>query len=421
MKKTIVLLTFLLVFCFLTACGRNADIPADETELSTDAVVSETDAPEAPKSDEPIRLSAEEKAKFYKLVEFDLPENLRDAMVGYMRECSEIKWTPKEDFALTNDYGTWTVNLEYKKGKVYTGFPYADAGVNLEYFEDNIVDGKYYPKVLEWKESAGVTCTTAIVMAYQQFDNHESSYKNWLPSQSGFWMDTVGGYEVPKDCLNTKEMCDANGKNKMFEAYASMQKGDIIYKVSDMASYNIHCRVLTEAPTIEKNGAGKIIYTRSYLTTIEQTNAFDKSRTDVNTNWYVDHVYSFETLYESGYIPLTLKSYSAPRSELEVPYLGLDTEITSNILGKGAFGTASIKSNFPLCYVTMSILDKSGNLVTEKELNDKDLYQKTRCSLRNEFLDIFDKLQGGDYTFVLKAGIAAGSVELSRVDFTYSK
>ncbi len=71
---------------------------------------------------------------------------------------------------------------------------------------------------------------------------------------------------------------------------------------------------------------------------IEQPKAFGKSRTDgVNTIWYVDHKYDFETFFTSGYAPLTFRAYSRPLSEMEVSYLGIDNEIASELLAKVNF------------------------------------------------------------------------------------
>lgn len=413
-----------MIVSFVVSCGnKKTDEGINETESNKEETVGVTQG-EEPQKEEPIRLSEEEKAKFHKLVEYDLPEgSFRDAIVDYMRKCSEIKWVAKEDFSMVDKFGdSWGVNLSYTKGTVYHGLPYTDYPVNYEYFEDELAkgDGKYFPRSFGWNEAPGLSCYSAIYIAHQQFEPYMGPVKSWIPGQETFWLEIVGGYEAPKDCLVTQDICDLNGRDKMYEAYAQLQKGDIIFDMNDIEYFNMHCRVVVGEPTIVKNGAGRVIPSRSYVTCIEQTNAFDKSRTDgVNTTWYVDHKYTFENLFDKGYVPYTLKAYSKPTSEMEVPYLGIDTEITSDVLSKGVI-SGMVKSNFPIHYVRVQILDKEGNEVFFKE--NGELYNKTKYSLRNYFGTVFDELEKGkEYTLILMAGIAPGNAELARVDFTYNK
>lgn len=419
MKKSIVILLFVFCMVLLISCTSNepnVDVGNDTPQTQE---VQESETAEEPKKEEPIRLSKEEQAKLYKYVEFELPENFRDAMVDYMRKCSDIKWVAENDFSMVQDNESWTVGLSYTKGTQYQGIPYTDYDINYGYFEALLKDGKYYPSAFGWRESPGLSCYSSIMAAHQQFDPYEGPVKSWIPGQEGFWMVAVGGYEVKEPTTVTQEICEQNGKDTMFDAYASLRKGDIVYDMNDIATYNMHLRVVVEDPTLAKTAAGKVIPSRSYITTIEQTNAFDKSRTDgVNTTWYVDHQYTFDNLYSKGYIPLSLKSYDKPLSEMEVPYIGLDTEITSSVLEKGIV-QGMVKSNFPLVYVRVQILDKSGNVVLSQEKGE--LHKVYKFTLRKEFPDVFSNLENGEYTFVLTAGIAPGNVEFARVDFTYNK
>jgi len=112
---------------------------------------------------------------------------------------------------------------------------------------------------------------------------------------------------------------------------------------------------------------------------------------------------------------LTYESYSKERNEMEKPYLLLDTEITASVVAKKTF-TSTVKSNFPIRFVKMDILDKDGNVVATKLKNN--MPDSRTVSLRNSFSSIFDGLGSGDYTLVLTAGISRGSGELARVDFT---
>lgn len=420
MKKIVFLLTVLLLTICLVSCKSDTTNPPEESANETvggDVAETENDN----KKEEPKRLSNEEKAKYHKVVEFDLPEgDFRDVMVSEMRKYASIEWVAAESFGINEVIGDndWTVNLDYKKGTTYKGIPYTNRLVNYEYFESLIVDGKYAPETTKWREAPGMDCWGAIRCAMQQFDPSEGWTADWVPGQKTFSLQMVGDYKAPENPQSTGAICEANGKDVMFEAYLQLQKGDIVYRKDFGKKDYLHCRVVVEEPTIVKTSAGKIIPSRSYVKCIESTNAFDKTVQGVNTTWYVDHTYSLEALYSTDYVPLTLPIYSKSISELEVPYIVLDNEITASVLAKGMF-SSSVKSNFPLRYVKIEIFDKSGKTVLVKDSGN--LQDKYSITLRKDFADVFNGLANGEYTLVLKAGISRGNAELARVDFAYNK
>ena len=420
MKKLVLLLIAILTLSVLFSCGNEKPNDPEETNNET-FVETSGETAEEPKKEEPKRLTEEEKAKYFKVVEFELPEeNFRDVMVSEMRKYASIEWVAAESFSINEVIGNndWTVNLDYQVGKTYRGIPYTNNLTNYEYFEQLIVDGKYAPASKKWKEAPGMDCWGAIRSAMQQFDSTEGYSADWVPGQKTFILEMVGDYKAPENPQSTGEICEANGKDVMFESYMKLQKGDIVYRKDFGKKDYLHCRVVVEEPTIVKNGAGKVIPSRSYVKCIESTNAFDKTVQGINTTWYVDHTYSLEDLYNTTYVPLTLPIYSKSLSELEVPYIALDNEITPSVLAKGVYASV-VKSNFPLRYVKVEILDKSGNEVAVKDTGK--LQEKFSINLRKDFADIFNDLANGEYTLVLKAGISRGNAELARVDFAYNK
>lgn len=420
MKKGIFLLIALLALGLLSACSNTTkDIPSEttaETASQTEGIPS-TDTPE-----QPIRLSDAEKAKYFNFIEFDLPEgNFRDALVEHMRKQASIKWVCSSDFGVNEQFSHWGIALQYKKGQTYYGIVYSDYKISCQQFTDLLVDGTYTNSSDDWKTVPGVGCYSSILNSIQQFEKTDGYTDIFMPGHKDFLLQTVGGYKIPEVVRRTQDICEANGADGMYLAYTELKKGDIIFTKDYYEKGNsVHCRVVVEEPTIVRNGSGNPIPSRCSVKTIEATNQFDKTRKDgVNTTWYVDHVYSFQDLYTKFYVPLTLESYTKPLSEMEVPYLLLDSEITPSVLGKGAY-SSSVKSNFPLRFVEAKILDKNGNVVAEAIKGD--MHTTYSIPLRNYFTSLFDDLEKGtEYTFVLKAGISRGSAELARVDFTYNK
>ncbi|MBE6642129.1 MAG: hypothetical protein E7615_00565 [Ruminococcaceae bacterium] len=428
MKKILFISAFVFCLCLFAACGSSGNAGSDETDaeatLETNEEIESNGGEEttSPAKEEPARLSEEEKAKYFKVVEFELPEgDFRDVIVEEMRKYASLEWTAAENFSMNEIIGNndWTVALDYKKGTKYTGLPYTNYFVNYDTFTGLLVDGTFTSGGKGWRTAPGMDCWSAVRCAVQQFEPLEGWTADWVPGRDTFALEMVGTYKASKDAISTNAICQENGRDTMYEAYMSLKKGDIVYRKSFDKKDYLHIRVVVEEPTIVKTAAGKIIPSRSYVKTIEQTNAFDATRSDgVKTNWYVDHQYSLDSLYDTGYVPIRPKSYSKSIGEMEVPYIVLDNEITPSVLSKGAFSSA-VKSNFPLRFVTVEIFDKDGNSVVHDEQGGlQDVFS---YSLRKYFTDTFKGLAHGEqYTFVLTSGIARGNAELARVEFTYN-
>ena len=410
-KRLLILLTSLIILFSLVSCKDNGnDGPSNETQNETSGNDEPVYAEEAKRLENP--------EKYYKVVEFELTrEPFRDVIVDYMRKQASLEWVCSKDFNISEQWKSWGINLEFKKGQTYHGIPYADTEVTYRQFTEQLVDGTFTADSSKWLEIYGVQCISSIRNAIQQFDGQvDFTGTIQMPSYTKFKGKMVGEYTVPSGVNQTKLILEENGQDVMFEAYMQLQKGDIIATRDDQNGLS-HYRVLVEDPTIYKNGSGKVIPSRCSIKTIEQTNSFDKQRTDgVKTTWFVDHVYSFTTLYEQDYIPLTLESYSKPRSEMEVPYILLDEANKPEILAKKTFN-GTIKSNFPIRYAEIDFLDKDGNSVKKETLMNLDDTLRS-LSLRKYALQIFDGLESGTYTMVISAGIAIDTAELHRVEFT---
>lgn len=414
MKKLMFLLLALLTVCLLFSCGK--ETPKDPVESGNNVETGEETVEEKP--NEPIiPIKVED---YYKAVLFTLPdEPFRDAIVSHMRKQAAIEWVCGADFGVYEKFNSWGIDLTFKKGVKYTGIPYADTKVSYIQFEEALKNGKYTSESTAWKDVYGVQCVSSIMNSIQQFDPKTCGFSSDLtPGVADFKGVIVGDYKLPEDVKQTQQIIMANSPDVMYEAYASLKKGDIVV-MQDLINDKSHLRVVAEDPVIVKNTAGKINKSRSYITCVEQTNSFDATRKDgVKTTWYLDHMYTFDSLITSYYVPVTLEIYDKHISECEVPYITLDNEITPAQVAKGALGS-NIKSNFPIRYVHLDILDKSGVLV--KRTKVYDMAKAYSVGLRKHSYAVVDGLENGDYTFVVTAGIARDSAELARVDFTYSK
>lgn len=418
MKLIKIVLIAMFTLCILVACSEKSEIPESVENPLESKVPQETEA-ETEENNQKGKLTINPE-EYYKCVVFDLPEgNLRDVAVDYMRKQAEVKWVCENGFSVIDKFENWSIGLEYKKGVTYHGITYTNAKSSFDEFMLFYKDGKVSMESGGSNDVVGNGCFSSTQNATQQFDPTVSGTTDVImPSYKGFEAKIVGDYKVPEGVKRTEDIIKANKEDAIYSAYTQLQKGDLILQKDDTKGMS-HVRMLVEDPTVSVNAAGKINPSRSYVKTIEQTNAFDKTRTDgVNTTWYVDHIYTFSTLYSSNYLPITLESYEKDRSELEIPYLLLDSEITAGVLAKKAFSSI-VKSNFPIRFVKVDILDENGNLVSQKMKNN--MADSRVLALRNSFSSVFDGLENGDYTLVLTAGISRGSAELARVEFTFNK
>lgn len=420
MKRIFVLVLVMLLFVCVSCAKKNAEVNTNETTGGgeSDTTVIENESENEPKNENGILTINPD--DYYKCVVFELPkESFRDAAVNHMRAQASIEWVCSEDFAVSEKFNSWGINLEWKKGEKCMGIPYSDTKVSLEEFKTYMVDGTFTCDSSKWKEVPGNACMSSIFNSIQQFEPNVAGVSNQLmPSYDTFQAKIVGEYTVPNGVKTTKEIISANNLNDIYEAFASEITGDIVIFKDDVSDAS-HIRMLVEPATVVRNAAGKINPSRSSVKTIEQTNAFDSLRKDgVKTTWFVDHVYKFDELIEKNYIPITLEIYNKDKSECEIPYLYLDKEITPAVLAKET-AVSTIKSNFPIRFMKAELFDKEGNSV--KNIVVHDLHDTRSINLRNNISKLFDGLENGDYTFVLTSGIAIGNAELARVDFTYSK
>ncbi len=418
--KKILLLVLAIVLCFtFVACGDKGESPNPDNE-TVGGNEEQTNKPnETPKENAlPEGIKAED---FYKFVQFELPENFREAAVEQMRKQAAIQWTPEYTFTYGNKFDNWGYEKTYEAGKTYTGLPYGALNSNMSEFQKYLDEhrGRYatisddgYYKVM------GTQCNTALNLSYQLFYPKACEDSGgYMPSYPDKFIGVkLGDIVVPEGVKKTLDICAANDEQAIYESYALADKGDPIMGKND-ETWVTHVRMVAEKAVVVRGANGKVNPNRSYLVCVEQTDSWDKTRTDINTTWWMDHKYTFSSLYQAGWIAVSLDCYKDNVSV--IPYLALDEEITAEMLSKGNL-VGTVSSDYPVNYVHLTIYNKAGKIVNRViEVNE---YKGNKVNLRKQSFNLFtDKLTvGTEYTFVLDAGIASGNVEFCRIDFTYA-
>ncbi len=411
--KKIWLFLLALVFCIsvLISCNSNKPVEPKETQGGEEAS-EKGDTPDVPQG-HIHDLTDEMKSKVYKSIEFELPKDLRKAAVDYMYEQASVEWICAESFGVKEEWEHWGINLDFQKDVKYTGQPYANSQVNVTLFKKVLKDGKYTSPSTSWDDVHGSQCVSSILNALQQSFIIDGWSYSLNPGSESFDGIKVGDYKVDVKPVNqetpTLEVCTNNGKDVMFDAYTKLQPGDTIITVNSW----VHARMVVDV-NVTRNSAGMLNTRRSVVKCVEQTNAFDTSRSDVKTTWRVDKSYTFEELFEDGYLPATYEEFQTGISH--IPYITLDAENNATALAKNMV-SGNVRSNYPVRYVVLEIFNENGEIA--KEYTVRGLMNDYVFGLRKYSYNLFGKgLEKGNYTFVMTAGIAAGEVEFERIPFT---
>ena len=422
MKSFKFLLTLALIFVLafsLIACSSDKK-GGEETKTNNETTVStqeesktETQEQSTPESPTTVFTNKEkpENATFEQL--FPAPAvDKRQATYDYMMKMAKIEWTPAVDFVTTHrpdverDYG---VNLEYKAGKKYYGICYGETKANFDEFLMCVKDGVFTCDSYYYQDIVGNHCSSCMFLAYQQIipvgygTLRPSTARKGIFKLAGDLQNPGDGTWYSKDCFNL------NGQDAVYEAYTTLDKGDILFKCIPGSG---HTRFVTKVE-VSKTMSGKLNPSRSYVYVIENTNAwYDNNK---NTTWFVDKKYSFDKLWSTEFMPITLDTYFNDNDKVWDAYIWFTgknspEQITSKLAGK-------ISSNFPINFMYITIEDQNGNIVKKhiknnlSEVFEIDVFRESFGLKLNE-------LPAGTYKYTLKAGIARGSATIESFEFT---
>ncbi|MBR5314581.1 MAG: hypothetical protein IKU45_04100 [Clostridia bacterium] len=430
MKKTLSLsLALLLLLSLFVSCGQKADEPQETTKTNT-TINTEPPQKETTTKNEsttkdiytnhtPTELS--KPLEEYDFVHtFKAPEgNPRDIVYNYMYAMSQIEWVATESWVTTwKEQGDFGVNLSYDAGKTYYGVPYSRTNGTLDEFEQYVINGTFKPNSPYYEEIVGNHCSSSMVMAFQQVVDltYTGSLKPTV-SRTGL-IQFPDGIEIPPARANNPSNPDNwisetvfahNGQEAIYNGYAQLDKGDILYKNIDGSG---HSRMVSKVE-IFKSPTGKLMPNRSYVYCIEQTNAwYDGNK---NSTWWIDKKYSFSTLWDTFFMPTTLCIYHEETPVITDAYITMTGKNTPESIEKSLKGT--LESNYPMTYARITITDKNGNIVAESlKYNLTKEYKINLRSMHNNLK--MSELPAGTYTYKLRAGIARGGVDIETFEFT---
>ena len=398
MKRLLIFTLFLLMLILMTSCSRlsvSPDINVDDTTtLQT----------EEQKEPEEKPLENDDNSMFI------YPENKRELVVKYIRDLATVKWAPKKTFHLFGKYEAWNYSLTYKIGKTYYGLPFlVGSRGTKEQFENSIENGFYIGGTTN-SDCIGNACYDAVYVSLIQVCPSITfkSTEDMLPSNNT-GLAAVGDWDYSASAHDTPRIIKRNSIQTMAKAYAQLEIGDVVLK-HVVAQDAGHARIVSLPPVVTYKDDGSIDLNKSFITTIEQTNAWDDQVT-INTTWWVDHKYSFAELYKTNFVPLTPIDYNISSK----PYINALEIVTDDEFSLSGKLSGTLSSNHYIIQIIAKITDKDGNeLYSEK-------YYPTVKKVFLEDLDFSPNLSDfneGEYNLTIDASLALGTKTVADINFS---
>lgn len=353
----------------------------------------------------------------------------RDIVEAEMRRMMGMLWTPAEDI-------TYKSGEEYrtlKAGRIYRGMPYSHGSGSgyswLQFAKDQdangvytvSIDGKYLTSGDGHVAIISNDCADAVFWSWAKVSNsidftltqNMSTFTGCVKVGDYKW-DDMGKFDG-----STKPILQENGEQVMFKAYGQMQKGDgmVLYTKSSGG----HAVMVCESVVVMDGD--KIDGEKSYVRILEQiSSSLDAEETyyeaQLDRECYAacgyDNIWTFNTIYNKGYLPITCKELIDPAPLAEQKVEDSVTEHMEETMFRG-----QLTSNYRISHATYTIYDVEGRAIQQmtcfgqdKSMFVMDLYRFsdfTELDRAQGALDL-EGLPTGTYKCVLTCQISTGSI-----------
>ena len=444
MKKLFWIL--LPVFLLLCACEQ-AETP--ETTAETAAVTEATEFQVAYPTLSPTEPEDPEAILAYR----------RDVVEQAMREQSAVLWRPAEDitYSMVNNSSGAVLDeqthpneiVHLYADRIYQGIPYTHGSGSyyswLSFATEQDENGVYTLTGITDQHLTGKSANRENNRARLGNDCADQLFWAWsrVSNSIDFHLTSemtelhgclkVGDYEYAgaafSDVNNTKDIVARNGEQRMFAAYAQLQKGDGMVLINRYGEGHA-VMVVTTNPVY--NDDGTIDGEKSYVTVLEQT-----SGNEANENYYyneelgqnvylcevMDKEWTYNTIFKKGYLPMTIQELvdPAPRPAATVQDY-TDAPTLDNMFA------GVIESNYRISSVTVTV-SQNGQTVQQatcfghqEEMYTMNLFrfQKDVEAPVTQGQISLEALPAGTYQCTFTARLSTGD-DLQFRNFTFTK
>ena len=334
---------------------------------------------------------------------------------------AEMRRMMSSQFVFEEDFVYPIANNQYKTkfaGKVYTGIPYTNASASGHAFfryttQDE--EGIYHVSGANGY-LVGNDCADSVFWAWATVSNTINFRgTKWMTENYGLIKVGDYYYDMGDEHKNTKAICENNGKETMYEAYAQLQKADAVVQYNDGAG---HVMMVVETNVVYTD-EGEIDGNRSHILYLDQSG-----------NSGVDKKASFKVLSYQGFLPFTIAEFVDESEDVE------KAEVTDSLTEHNAQNllTGTISSNYRISDVYIEITDGSGNVVqsARRYANEEQMYEFPMAQfetgdwlwnwvpLKDIYTDFIDlSTLSGEYTCTVSVLVGTGETFTVR-DFQFS-
>lgn len=370
----------------------------------------------------------------YSVSENPTVDELRKTAVRAMRDMVTIQWCTDKEIRYNKIGAVSGKNYYHDPNEIYCGLPYADGQTNLfvwlEHYDKatGLVtfdgDGQWFNAKL------GNTCAGSLMWGWSAVCNSlTGNYINYNMVMK-YGCIPVGDYKYDTSITSykeqhTRDICDANGMDVMFESYAKIQMADAI-----TSSKTLHTMMSVIDAVVVRDADGKIDGENSYIVVQDQAAGKGPKFREEEVDGKIHHFSgktgyhaTFNWLWEKAYIPCTTVELAGlkPYEKAWVNFAGACVCMEQLITGM-------FQSNYPMCLLKVEATDENG-----KKTRLHTMYFHRRhvgggvarsyriCDADEEaFKATLENLAPGSYTVTAEVTASTGEV-FTPVKFEYNK
>ena len=369
----------------------------------------------------------------------------RDAAESYARKVCSILWRADQDLIYTIAADTEPRHAAETKrfficaGQLYSGMAYSYNAGSLETWLDIAgepdQEGVYPISGLNWKllsgSSAsariGIDCSSTVIRSWQSIGAAIPAHATDSMTQMNGFLP-VGEYAAPKDEFkDTIADCAANGEQVMYRAYAQLKKADAIVMKKPASG---HTRLVYKTLVIRGqngliDGDASFVFCHEQCGNYKLRQQSEEFEEDISPFCRVEKPYSFKTLFETGYLPVTIRELIDPAPIPEAWVKDSVHKPTAENLFTG-----TITANRGLDAVVITVTDGEGKPVQKCLCRPWRSREGDFAFQMQQFLDDgkektlgridLGALPAGGYTCTVTARAVGGQVFTLR-EFTFEK
>lgn len=370
-----------------------------------------------------------------------LPENVkyvRDLVVQHMYDMATIQWRVPKDLVHTCKCGTSsTCDGTYLADWTYFGLPYKHGNGSLysmQYVigDDGYLDDWVYdmPTRNGYDTYIGAMCSSASQMAWWRVSNSVDHMQclYMLPEFPEYGCIPVGtgwyGEELNlkhNDRYDTITYLNACSEQTYYEALADALHGDCLVQGIEIGD---HVIMVQKDPVVVRDVDGNINGEKSYIITNECSG---NTRDDIKktySSWRPNRVRTFANLRGDTFVPVTIEELVT--GEMEPG----ECTILEGTDGRLGMTQGTVKGNYFLEGVTLTITDSEGNLILNKVMFPKaGKFNRGNTRVTSlAYIDYFDLAQfqvvlqdimfepGETYSYTISAHLACNEDFLLKTD-----